>query len=79
MCEHHFLPFYGCVDISYVPNQHIIGLGKLTRLIKTVAQKPQLQEKLPRELATSLQQTLNPRGVAVHITAKHLCEAMRGI
>ncbi|MBV7328639.1 GTP cyclohydrolase I [Chloroflexi bacterium TSY] len=57
----------------------MIGLGKLTRLIKTVARKPQLQEKFTQEIATSLQQALNPQGVAVHITAKHLCEAMRGM
>lgn len=78
MCEHHFLPFFGYVDISYLPGEYIIGLGKLTRLIKTLARRPQLQERLTQALATAIDESLRPQGVAVHIVAHHLCEAMRG-
>ena len=78
MCEHHFLPFYGCVDLGYVAGQHIIGIGRLTRLVQALARRPQLQEKLTEQIVRHIESALKPEGVAVHVVARHLCEAMRG-
>lgn len=78
MCEHHFLPFSGYVDICFVPDKFIIGIGKLTELVKIISRRPQLQEKMSAELAECININLFPRGVGIHIIAKHLCEAMRG-
>lgn len=78
ICEHHFLPFYGFVDISFVPDQYTIGLGRLTSLVQILARKPQLQEKYAQDVSNSLIHFLAPKGVAIHIIGKHLCESMRG-
>ncbi len=78
MCQHHFLPFYGFVDIGYVTGDYIIGLGKITRLVETLTRRPQLQESLTNEIAFYIEQALQPMGIAVHVIARHLCEAMRG-
>lgn len=78
MCEHHFLPFFGYIDIAYVPDGRIVGIGRVNRLIQALSRRPQLQERLTNQLASHLQAALRPRGVAVHVVARHLCEAMRG-
>lgn len=79
MCEHHFLPFVGYVDLCYVVNEKIIGLGHLTRLVKTLMRRPQLQEKLTDQIAQHLTDGLAPLGVGVHVVARHFCEMMRGL
>lgn len=78
MCEHHFLPFFGYIDVAYVPDTSIVGLGRIDRLVHALSRRPQLQERLTSQLASHLQAALRPRGVAVHVVARHLCEAMRG-
>lgn len=78
MCQHHFLPFSGYVTIAYVPEQEIIGLGRIVQLVHALAQRPQLQEYLAAQIADQLEQAMQPRGLAVHIVAYHLCQAMHG-
>jgi GTP cyclohydrolase I len=79
MCEHHFLPFYGYVDICFVPDKYIIGIGRLTQLVQIISRRPQLQEKMIAQLAEIINKNLSPLGLGIHIIAKHLCEAMRGV
>jgi GTP cyclohydrolase I len=80
MCEHHFVPFFGKAHIAYIPqNGKITGLSKLSRLVDCVAKRPQLQERMTREIADIMMECLNPQGVAVVIEAEHLCMGMRGI
>ena len=78
-CEHHFVPFIGKVHIAYFPNEKIIGLSKLNRIVQFFASKPQVQENLTMEIAKCLQAILNTNDVAVYIKASHLCVASRGI
>jgi GTP cyclohydrolase I len=80
MCEHHFVPFLGKAHVAYIPsNGKITGLSKLARLVEVVAKRPQLQERLTREIAEILMECLTPQGVAVVIEAEHLCMSMRGV
>ena len=80
MCEHHLLPFFGKAHVAYIPNQNkITGLSKLVRVVDTLARRPQLQERLTREIADSIMLRLDPQGVAVVIEAEHLCMSMRGV
>jgi GTP cyclohydrolase I len=79
MCEHHMLPFFGKVHIGYIPNKKIIGLSKIPRLVEIFARRLQNQERLTTQIADALNDMLKPKGVAVIITAKHLCMAMRGV
>lgn len=78
MCQHHFLPFFGAVTISYVPHAHVIGIGKIVSLVQMLARRPQLQEYFAQQIADALENALRPRGLAVHVVARHMCEAMRG-
>jgi GTP cyclohydrolase I len=78
-CEHHMLPFYGKAHIAYLPNQRIVGLSKLARLLDVYARRLQVQERLTREVATELQRVLQPKGVAVMIKGKHQCMCCRGV
>ncbi|GJM31414.1 MAG: GTP cyclohydrolase 1 [Saprospiraceae bacterium] len=78
-CEHHFVPIIGKVHIGYFPQDKVIGLSKINRLVKFWASRPQVQEKLTMEIATSLKSVLNTEDVAVYIEADHLCVASRGI
>ena len=79
MCEHHFLPFYGVAHIGYIPNGRVVGASKLSRVVDVFARRPQLQERLTTQIADSMVNVLEPRGVAVILEAEHLCMTMRGI
>jgi GTP cyclohydrolase IA len=79
MCSHHFVPFYGHGHIAYIPNEKIVGLSKLPRLLEFYARRPQLQERLTEQVASTLDEELKPQGVMVVIEARHLCVEMRGV
>ncbi|USD24210.1 GTP cyclohydrolase I FolE [Flagellimonas marinaquae] len=78
-CEHHFLPITGHAHVAYIPNERVIGLSKINRLVNYYAHRPQVQERLCKQILEDLQITLNTRSVIVMITAKHLCVSSRGI
>lgn len=78
-CEHHFLPITGKVHVAYFPGAHVVGLSKLNRLVKHVAQRPQVQERLTVQVAEAMQRVLGTADVAVYIEADHLCVAARGV
>lgn len=80
MCEHHLLPFWGVVHVTYIPShKQVIGLSKIPRLVYYCAKRPNVQERLTVNIATELTRILNPKGVAVIISARHMCMEMRGI
>jgi GTP cyclohydrolase I len=79
LCAHHFVPFYGHAHIAYVPNDKIVGLSKMPRILEFYARRPQLQERLTEQVATFLAQKLDPQGVMVVVEARHLCVEMRGV
>jgi GTP cyclohydrolase IA len=79
MCAHHFVPFYGHGHIAYIPNDKIVGLSKLPRLLEFYARRPQVQERLTEQVAGVLEEELKPQGVMVVIEARHLCVEMRGV
>jgi len=81
MCEHHLLPFYGVVHIGYIPNAagRVVGVSKLARVVEIYSRRLQLQERMTKQIADVIMQSLKPDGVAVVIQAEHLCMTMRGI
>jgi GTP cyclohydrolase I len=79
MCEHHMLPFFGKCHVAYVPNQKVIGLSKIPRLVDVFARRLQIQERLTQEIALTIMQKVAPQGVGVVIEAQHLCMMMRGV
>lgn len=79
LCEHHALPFHGVAHVAYIAHEHIIGLSKLTRLIRLFARRFTVQERIGQEVADWLVENLQPHGVAVHLEAVHLCTQMRGV
>ena len=79
LCEHHLLPFIGKCHVAYMPHRKIVGLSKIPRLVDMYARRLQVQERLTTQIANTLNEVLQPRGVAVVIEAVHLCMLMRGV
>ena len=79
MCEHHLLPFFGRVHVAYVPNGKVVGLSKIARVVEMFSRRLQVQERLTTQVAETLNQVLEPTGVAVVAEAIHLCMMMRGV
>jgi GTP cyclohydrolase I len=79
LCEHHMLPFLGRAHVAYIPAGKVIGLSKIPRIVDMYARRLQVQERLTRQIADLIQNTLQPHGVAVVVEAVHLCSMMRGV
>jgi GTP cyclohydrolase I len=79
LCEHHMLPFLGRAHVAYLPKGKVIGLSKIPRIVDMYARRLQVQERMTRQIADLLQQTLEPQGVAVVVEAVHMCSMMRGV
>lgn len=79
LCEHHALPFYGRAYVGYIAHEHIIGISKLTRLVRLFAKRFTVQERIGQQIADTLDAMLEPHGVAVYLEAHHLCVQMRGV
>jgi GTP cyclohydrolase I len=79
LCEHHLLPFFGRCHVGYLPRSHVIGLSKIPRIVDVFARRLQVQERLTQQIAETIREAINPRGVAVIVEAQHLCMMMRGV
>lgn len=79
LCEHHLLPFTGTASVGYLPGPRILGLSKLARVVELFARRPQVQERMTKQIADWLDQQLGPRGVGVLLRAEHTCMTLRGV
>jgi GTP cyclohydrolase I len=79
LCEHHALPFYGIAHVGYLAGDEIIGISKLTRLVRLYSKRFTVQERMGEQIADALMELIAPAGVAVHLEASHLCTRMRGV
>lgn len=79
LCEHHLLPFYGKVDVAYLPRNKVIGLSKIPRIVDMFARRLQLQERMTQQIAQTIQDAIDPLGVGVIANARHFCMMMRGV
>ncbi|MGE4398214.1 MAG: GTP cyclohydrolase I FolE [Campylobacterales bacterium] len=79
MCEHHMLPFFGRVHVAYIPNGKVVGLSKIPRVVDIFARRLQIQEQLTEQIADALMDVINPLGVGVVVSARHMCMEMRGV
>ena len=79
LCEHHALPFFGRAYVGYIAHEQIIGISKLTRLVRVVAKRFTVQERVGHQIVDTLEDLLHPHGVAVYLEAHHLCTEMRGV
>jgi GTP cyclohydrolase I len=78
-CEHHLLPIIGRVHVAYIPNGKVVGLSKIPRVVNVFARRMQIQEQLTEQIADAIMDTIEPKGVAVVIQARHMCMEMRGV
>ncbi len=78
-CEHHMIPFIGRAHVAYLPSNRVVGISKIARLVDIYAQRLQTQETMTAEIANALNQSLNPRGVAIILDAEHMCMSLRGV
>ena len=79
LCEHHLLPFFGKMHVAYLPNDKVIGLSKIPRIVDMYARRLQVQERLTQQIAEAIQHAVQPRGVGVICEARHFCMMMRGV
>ena len=79
MCEHHMLPFFGKAHVAYIPDEKIVGLSKIARVVEAYARRLQVQERMTIQIAEAIQEALQPKGVGVVIEARHFCMMMRGV
>ncbi len=79
LCEHHLLPFFGHAHVGYIPDGRILGLSRIARVVDHFACRPQVQERMTRQIADHLAEVLGPRGLGVQVTAVHLCMVARGV
>jgi GTP cyclohydrolase IA len=79
LCEHHLLPFFGKAQVAYIPQQRIVGISKIARLVEVFSRRLQVQERLTTQVASTLMEALDPLGVGVVLKAEHLCMRMRGV
>jgi len=79
MCEHHMLPFFGRAHVAYIPQDKVIGLSKIPRIVEMFARRLQVQERMTSQIAGLIAEVLNPQGVAVVVEGSHMCSMMRGV
>ncbi|MRI58313.1 MAG: GTP cyclohydrolase I FolE [Epsilonproteobacteria bacterium] len=79
LCEHHLLPIIGRAHVAYIPDGKVVGLSKIPRMVEVFARRLQIQEQMTEQIADALMETVNPKGVAVVLQARHMCMEMRGV